>query len=122
MSRLGLICLFCKNKEEEPRAVIQSTITGYIGAFIFNSWKDSVHYLLWCNKYNKNGLNDDIFNEWCDKYGYYEDEEFIGNYNEFRTDGLEFQWKLADNIYFRSNDDLEKACIWTIQEEDESKE
>jgi len=83
MSRLSVVLLFSKDQTKEPPAILQCSVSGEYLCYNFVDWRDAVHYLLWCS-YNKfDARNDAIFTVWCATHGYGEDEEFVGDRNEF---------------------------------------
>lgn len=76
--------LFTKNNKSEPPAILQCDKSGEYFPFYFFDWRDSIHYLLWCESIGYNFKEHKTFNEWSDKYGYDSDEKFSGDLNEFR--------------------------------------
>lgn len=86
MSRKTIVLLFTTDKTIEPSAILQCDTTGEYFPFVFNDWRDAIHYLKWSESKNYNNGKSKTYQKWCDKYGYSEEEEFTGNLNEFNSD------------------------------------
>ena len=115
MGGLSVVCLFVKNSENgEPPAILQCNISGEYLSYFFNSWKDAIHFLSWTKKTNQEPREYDIYDMW--KETFMDEEEFIGDYNQFRTLKDEYGWFLTNRIYINSSDDLQNISIWTIPE------
>jgi hypothetical protein len=85
MSLPGVILLFDRDKNKEPPGILQCDSSGEYFPYYFFDWRDSIHYLLWCNATNKKFDMVKNYNEWCTTYGYDENELFNGDLNEFRS-------------------------------------
>jgi hypothetical protein len=84
MGRIIVVPLFCE--EGEPPAILKCDFSDKFYSVEFNSWKDAVHFLIYLRKYEEHHdwFDMKIYNRWADKYYDFDEEEFTGDYNEFR--------------------------------------
>jgi hypothetical protein len=113
MGGFSINLLFTRNNCHEPGALISNNTSGEYLPYHFYDWRDAVHYINWSQN-----LKNDNFDEWCDKYGYSENESFEGNLNEFRSYSTENnnEWTIFvnDDIiqFVNENTDLNKISVW----------
>ena len=112
MSRLTVVLLFSKNQSKEPPAILQCSISGEYLNYSFDDWRDAVHYLFWCsyNKFNPRG--DSNFDTWRETYGYSEEEEFVGDRNEFINRSDEVTVFTSFSL-FSNRVDLAAFSVWS---------
>ena len=77
--------LFSNDKNLEPPAILQCDTSGEYLPFYFYDWRDAIHYLQWCNANKLLTEEHNSYKEWSEIYSYNE-EEFVGDLNEFRCD------------------------------------
>jgi hypothetical protein len=114
MSCLRIIILFSKNQTKEPPAILQCSISGEYLKYKFDDWRDAVHYLFWC-KYNSfDAGNHAFFDVWRSTYGYEEEEQFVGDRNEFinRPNELTVFTSFHESR-LTNRADLSTTSVWT---------
>jgi hypothetical protein len=118
MGGFSITLLFTRNKNSEPGALISCSTSGEFFPYYFRDWKDAVHYINWSQN-----LKNDGFNEWCEQYGYEDDDEcFNGDLNEFSmisdsNNKKNSEWTIFvhDNYirYVDQNTDMNKISVWS---------
>lgn len=115
MCRLTITLLFSTDKSKEPGGILQCDTSGEFLPFVFEDWRDGVHYIQWCNNKNKKCEKSTSFNEWSDLYGYHECEEFTGDLNEFQSTGEDDpnNWFIFTSVCdVNGYDDLHLLSAW----------
>jgi hypothetical protein len=114
MSGLTVVLLFSKDQSKEPPAILQCSVSGEYLNYSFDDWRDAVHYLFWCS-YNKfNPQNDSNFDTWRATYGYQEEEQFVGDRNEFINQPVKVIVFTSFSL-FSNNVDLARFSVWTSE-------
>lgn len=112
----SIVLLFTKDTSSEPCGILQCDKTCEYYPFYFLDWRDGIHFLRWCEYNKKKKLTQQVFNEWCIKYGYDENEEFNGDLNEFRCEKTEpNKWYITTSHLENPIDgscDLTKLSVW----------
>ncbi len=120
MGRLTITVLFSKNTKREPSAILQCDTSGEYFPYNFVSWKDGVHYLLWSESTQKDPRSDETFSSWQDEFGYSDEEEFTGDYNQFNGEDLSSVW-LSPCFSVSPSHNIKELSIWTMEiNEDEN--
>jgi hypothetical protein len=85
-------------------------------SFRFYNWKDAVHYLTYCSKYQLYPGADEAFDKWCRVYGYYDaDKKFNGDHSEFMND---YEDEILVGLrVINKNTDLRTETLWKINPE-----
>ncbi len=106
--------IFTKNRDVEPPAILQCDTSGEYFPFYFFDWRDAIHYYQWCQHNNKEYSQHDTFQEWCELYGYDENEEFNGDLNEFKCNKNDENKCIMDttNGIVSGSTDLNKKSAW----------
>jgi len=116
MGGTTITLLFSTDKNEEPPGILQCDTTGEFYPFIFNNWRDAIHYIQWCKQQN-NGREYDMFNKWSKLYGYDEEETFIGDLNEFKTDDSDSWCVWVYGKTIKSDIDLNTVSVWNREKD-----
>jgi hypothetical protein len=112
MGRKTIALLFIRKNEhnDQPGALICDDTSGEFYPWTFYDWREAVHYIVWANK----NINQDTYTIWCEQYGYYDEECFVGNLNEFKgTD--EWYVFINDDIVqtVDNNTDMNNISVWS---------
>jgi hypothetical protein len=110
MGRTTVTLLFTrKENKNQPGAILCDDTSGEFYPWVFYDWRDAVHCINWTKK-----LNHDTYILWCEQYGYYDEECFLGDLNEFRG---EDEWVIFINDdIMQSVDnttDMDNISVWT---------
>lgn len=113
MGYLSLVLLFSKNQSTQPPAILQCGTSGEYFPYFFVDWRDGVHYIFWCESNSKEPRLDESFETWRSAYGYDEEEEFVGNLNEFVSSSSSDPFSVFTSIgSISSTDDLNSKSAW----------
>lgn len=116
MGRSNIVLLFTKNKSREPEAIIQDDTSGEYYPFYFKDWRDAVHFLQYVYLKKKSLVTMELFKSWSEKYGYHEEDEFIGDLNEFHKKWKKNKILISTNVgdfQYSSSLDFSKISIWS---------
>jgi hypothetical protein len=119
MGGTSITLLFSTDKNTEPPGILQCDTSGEFYPFYFNDWRDAVHYIQWCKQQN-NGREHNMFNKWSKLYGYDEDETFIGDLNEFKTNESDSWCVWVHDRTIDSNVDLNTLSVWNWEQKCDS--
>ena len=108
MGRLIITLLFSKDTNTEPPCILKCDTSGEYLPYYFMSWKDSIHYLSWAQFTNKEPRKDLTHTLWKQLFCN-DDDEFTGDYNQFRPQGLLF---VSNGYIIDTTDDLNKISVW----------
>jgi hypothetical protein len=115
-----IIPLFTSVIREEPRAILRNAHTHSFLNFEFTNWKDSVHYLTYCSKYELLPDEEQVFNKWYEVY-YDGNEKFKGNHSEFMN---EFEEEIIVSLNKRDrvidkDSNLKTETLWLAYGDDQ---
>lgn len=122
---LEVILILTRCRNIQPPAYLQCTISGKFLDFYFDDWRHAVHYLFWCYYYDishsKIPRLESTMEEWWDKFGYSEIEDFINkdDLNMFmeKTPSIKVRTSIGD---IKNTYDLKNLDAWNSKFADES--